>query len=621
MARTRTLAQLRDDVRWQADKEGFQQRHTDARLNRAINQAIQEYREHVSANGSPYFLAATAPATMAAGAAAGVAFGSITLGSNLGRVYGIDVTVDGHIRPLRSIEFDSRNDFQGSTAPPEYFFLYNQTTVGILPAPDAQYSYTIWYLPPHTDLVNDGDSFDGQYGWEEYVVFNAATKLHIRDDEPERLQAVFAERERLLGDIKRQSTRQRQGPQKRQDARSRHALERDRRTWGGGGGGAATSWPISIVPVSLGNGTTRADLVIQQCIDAASAAGGGEVWLLPGAAGYRLEGTITLKKYVTLRGFSDAVGRGRKVLDINDNGGSMLLVAHTGKAIVMNQNSCVDGVEIYYTDQVLTGTPVAHDWTFFAETNHGICVRNINAYNPYQLASLAVDGAVFENVYAWPLFSGIRLNSTGGGGGDVVRLCNIHFNPNMLPQADASLRAWVNSNCNNMQFTGVDNFQVVNYHCFGGLRGMHFFDGGVTPGSTGSVANFGFDQVGSGIVVEDQGVSNDGIKFVNGVIIPTFEGVKISDTTQGGTYFDRPRVNLSQVSFFHGATYARGVWVEASSYARVVMSACELHDFTDEGVLNQSANSVGRLIACEMPPAVIRINNPGAGDWTETASL
>lgn len=229
MSRTRTLALLRGDVLWQSDKESFTTRHTPTAVNRAINQAIQEFREHVSEAGSPYYLTATSPANMTVGVSSGKAFGVVTMATNLGRVYGVDVTINGQIRSLRSTEFDSRNDYQDSTGPqlgePECFFLWNETQVGILPAPQSAYSYVLYYLAPLTDLSADSDTFDGQYGWEEYVVYSACVKLHMRDSEPERLAPMIAERDRLLVDIKRRaSKRQKQGPQKRQDVRGRHGL-------------------------------------------------------------------------------------------------------------------------------------------------------------------------------------------------------------------------------------------------------------------------------------------------------------------------------------------------------------------------------------------------------------
>jgi len=230
MARTRTLTNLLADVRYQADVEGLTLRHPDANLTRAINQSIQEFREMLSENGSPYYLtSSTGPGSTPVGPTSGLAYGEVTITTptDIVRIYGVDLTVGSRVVSLQPTSFNERNDCQGYTSIPEKFFTYSTTKLGFLPAADAAYPIRIWYLPVGTDLSAGGDTFDGQVGWEEWVVFSAAVKLVTRDDYPERYGMLVAERDRIGAKILSAATKRvRAGPLKRQDFRGRHLLPR-----------------------------------------------------------------------------------------------------------------------------------------------------------------------------------------------------------------------------------------------------------------------------------------------------------------------------------------------------------------------------------------------------------
>lgn len=210
MARTRTLAQLRADVLWQADREGSTLRNASAYVDRAINQSIAEFREAVSDGGDPYFLLKYSGSLSVGPADSTVHFGTVDLSSlnpSHQRVYGFDIQdqANGGIwRSLDSAMFRERNDLQRTftvgNAQPRQFFQYERSTIAYAPASDVSYPFLIWYLPVHTDLVADDDTFDGINGWEDWVVFNAVARLLLRDRD-EHLERFESERQRLMSRI------------------------------------------------------------------------------------------------------------------------------------------------------------------------------------------------------------------------------------------------------------------------------------------------------------------------------------------------------------------------------------------------------------------------------------
>lgn len=211
MSRTVRWDVLRSQIQYLADIQGLTLRHTPADLLRAANQSIQHFREKVSQTGSRNYLVPSTPGTLAVGATSPYAFTVLDLSAvtpALVRIFGIDITVQGKVRPLEQIDFESRNDFQDwgyslVTGEPVAFAIYSQSKVAILPASNGAYPYVVWYLPVLPDLVADSDTFDGVVGWEEWVANDVMMKVIQRDQYPQLYASTAAERDRVWEDIER----------------------------------------------------------------------------------------------------------------------------------------------------------------------------------------------------------------------------------------------------------------------------------------------------------------------------------------------------------------------------------------------------------------------------------
>lgn len=247
MPRAVTLAQLRADVRYRADIENMTARHPDATVNRHINESWQHLREKVSDVGYHTYLKAAA-GTLTAGPVAPFSFSTITLPIDCSHVYGIDITVAAtDIRSLQPLSWNERNSFRdpygSNTGIPFGFHVYNigtesaasvtAGTAALLPAASQGFPYVVWYLPAWNDVTSDSNVFDGVAGWEEWVVWDAVTKVSAKDNDMQQCYAIaVAERDRVWADVQRSAANiQRAGPMKRVDIAGRNRANRMDAYW------------------------------------------------------------------------------------------------------------------------------------------------------------------------------------------------------------------------------------------------------------------------------------------------------------------------------------------------------------------------------------------------------
>ncbi len=189
MARTRTLLQLRDEVRQRADmvNSDFV---TNAELDRYLNESISElYDMLISCKGQEWYMERHTFTT--------VANQHDYLISALVPFYvllGVDADIGGSSpTPLRPYMLDERHDrMLGSGWSSTRYRLsgsVDQTTgvyqhrITLKPAPTAAgTNVTLLYIPHAPVLDNDADVWDGFNGWEEYAIVDAAIKCLEKEE-------------------------------------------------------------------------------------------------------------------------------------------------------------------------------------------------------------------------------------------------------------------------------------------------------------------------------------------------------------------------------------------------------------------------------------------------------
>lgn len=233
-ARTRTLAQLRSDVRVRAAIESDLGFYPDAILNRWLNESWQDLRVELS-NGDVEMFLDSETGTTTSGASSGRAFGSIAYPSDAVAIYGLDITLDGRVCDLAPIGFEARNDYQSGptkTGTPAGYRVLNigtesTTTVSageilLVPAPSSALAYTVWYLPAWVDVTTDAHVFNCQGGTEQWVIWDTCVKVAIRGNDAKNQRVGFeSERARAMARIMKGAKRlNRSGPVKRRDVRA-----------------------------------------------------------------------------------------------------------------------------------------------------------------------------------------------------------------------------------------------------------------------------------------------------------------------------------------------------------------------------------------------------------------
>lgn len=180
MARTRTLAELRAEVRARADIEN-DPHVTDAEVDRFINQSIAALHGLTVQACEGDFISSTTIPTVAG------TF-QYTLPTAFYKLVSVEVTANGRTRmidkwtwPERAIYQDTAT-WNGLTAPLSYR-LIGSDAIYFAPTPDGVYSVKVWYVVCAQQLSNDADVFDGRDGWEEWVVLDAAIKAKTKSEE------------------------------------------------------------------------------------------------------------------------------------------------------------------------------------------------------------------------------------------------------------------------------------------------------------------------------------------------------------------------------------------------------------------------------------------------------
>jgi hypothetical protein len=637
MSRTVSLLQLRTDIADQCDfSTSTSGRYTPTLLNRLINQSIQRFRERISATGSTRFLV-SATGSIARGTTGTYAFQTLDLSAlspSVVRVYGLDITVGGRVVTLAHRPFAEHNEFitdQTMTGQPIAWAEFQTRSLAILPAPDATYPYTVWYLPVLADLVGDGDTFDGVAGWEVWVMWDCVCQLIARDQYEAAYTQAIAERDLAWADIQRSATRVTQagGAHLGRDSMGRMGL------WGRGkpvpsgqvgssaqslllaatDDGAIPSWDgniyvprrLAIIPDYDRTGVVSARSAILAALNSRAGA-----WVYLGDGMPNIDGTIALPEGSALTGVPQ----------------TMILATDParGKLFTFGFNCQIEDIGIHYPYQsgaydprtgntTADAAPIVYDWTFYIDSKFGAAISNCFVTNPYNMAWVNnTQGAFFDTIRGWPLNRGIMTGLVY----DVLRINNVHFNTNVLNSngAATTLRASVLANGVGFLIDGCDDFKITNSYCGRYQFGIWFHDNdGDGHLSYGDVTDTGIE---CSTCVVSEAVSFHGIRFKGGSWAPDTggHGLKCQDSTVPANSFFRPNVELYGIRMGGGTVYHRGVWCTNTSYHVVTMWGGGIINFDQYGFATDGANAIVKYNDAKFSTSLLggsAINNAGTG--------
>ncbi|HHH30061.1 MAG TPA: hypothetical protein ENK57_17190 [Polyangiaceae bacterium] len=131
----------------------------------------------------------------------------------------------GHWIPCRQWDFDSVDrllsaDRGGDAGNIRY--RAQGAVLSLLPQPASVFDVRVYYYPRFVELEEDGDTFDGVNGWEEWAAIKMAEFLAIKDGSDP--SSLIAERKELEAQIIAIATRRSTEPARIQDTRRDHVF-------------------------------------------------------------------------------------------------------------------------------------------------------------------------------------------------------------------------------------------------------------------------------------------------------------------------------------------------------------------------------------------------------------
>lgn len=173
-----TLSDMRTRTRQRADMENSRF-VSDSEVNGYLNKALRSLYDILVAANQDY-KTIIAPFTLAAG-------NTQALPAGFYKLRGLDWTPDGGTNwiPVPKFQFEERGRL--TTFPITRYqvsvkYRLIAATITFLPVDNAPGTYRIWYVPEMTELVADGDTFDGMNGFEEWAVLKAARKCLLKEE-------------------------------------------------------------------------------------------------------------------------------------------------------------------------------------------------------------------------------------------------------------------------------------------------------------------------------------------------------------------------------------------------------------------------------------------------------
>ena len=314
---------------------------------------------------------------------------------------------------------------------------------------------------------------------------------------------------------------------------------------------------------ATGNGITDDTNAIQQALNDVGALGGGVVFVPEG--NYMIATHLVVPAATVLKGVASHVQRDWGDPYANRTSGTTLLaVADAGNETGMpfislfGANSGVEGLQIYYPNQVITTPPIPYPWTIrCGQVNQRIennFVKDVMLVNPWKGIDAATYQAPrhwFENVYGQPLFLGISVDQCY----DIGRINHIHFWP--FWSNDPIIRIWVEHNGISFQFQRTDWEVVEDIFSIGYHIGMAFH---TSPHGScnGQFTDINFDNVDIGLEVlhtQSAGILFSNLNLANagagenkigilGRLVNDTKPLDVSVTIRGGSFWGEFQQNI-----------------------------------------------------------------------------
>lgn len=151
-----------------------------------INASIQAlYDKLIEAYGEDYFLSESSDITTDG---TNTQYTLSSYASTFYKLLGVDMQVNAGAgeagwATLQRFNMSDRNkwgEMRWGLQLPRYRLAGSK--IWFAPLPPANQVFRIWYAPTFTALVNDGDTFDGINGWEEWVVNDVAMKALAKEE-------------------------------------------------------------------------------------------------------------------------------------------------------------------------------------------------------------------------------------------------------------------------------------------------------------------------------------------------------------------------------------------------------------------------------------------------------
>lgn len=291
---------------------------------------------------------------------------------------------------------------------------------------------------------------------------------------------------------------------------------------------------------AVGDGKTDDTAAFQKALDAAGQADGGIVRAPRG--NYLFKGHLNVPSAVTLAGLWQSVPthngiRNRGLPKPTDDGTTFLVTDGVGSEggppfIMLNTNSTLKGVVLYYPEQNVDDVPKTYPWAISMRGKNP-AVLAVEMLNPYNgIDATRNERHLIRDVHGQPIRRGILVDHIY----DIGRIENVHFNPwwSMKPK----LFQWQMANGEAFIFGKSDWQYVTNTFCFGYKIGYKFIrtKSGMC---NGNFLGIGADDCHTALVVDQ--CAPYGLLVTNGEFV-SFHGpdptmIEVGDENTGSVRF------------------------------------------------------------------------------------